>query len=408
MSVLVNGDNATEPNETFFVNLSNAQNTTLTDNQGLGTILNDDAPGVVLSSNAFSFNEGAGHGDIIVTRTGDTSQPLTVDYQTSDQSGMTPCQTNNTGFASDRCDYGTASGTLHFAAGQTQKIIPLVLVNDVYVEPSEQLSIKLINPVGGTLGSIDTATVTITDNDTQVATTNPMSNLDFFLRQLYLDFFGREPDAAGFQFWKSRMTGNCPAGETCDRADTALKFFEADEFDERGFFVYVFYHAALGKRPTYSEWTLEVSKLNGLQTPAEQQAARDAFVQRFMNSQDFMNFYNGAQTGQTFVDALIQKSGVTPASRQALINNYNAVGRAETLKAFMATPEVRAAFNDPAFVAMLYYGLLRRDAEPGGFDFWMQQLNQSNHNYRQLINGFINSDEYWFRFAQISSNNPNP
>ncbi|HEY0322463.1 MAG TPA: Calx-beta domain-containing protein, partial [Pyrinomonadaceae bacterium] len=262
ITVLVNGDTVNEPNETFTVNLTNPQNTTISDAQGLGTILNDDAPGVQFSNNTYTFSEGAGHGDIVVTRTGDISSAITVDYSTSDQSGTTPCQTNNTGFASDRCDYATAAGTLSFAAGEAQKTIQLILINDAYVEGPEQLSIKLTNPVGATLGSTDTATVTIADNDTQIATVNPIDDLDFFIREQYIDFLGREPDAAGFQFWKTRMTNNCPPDQTCDRIDTALRFFGSDEFKERGYFVYVFYHAALGRRPTYAEWIMDVSKLN--------------------------------------------------------------------------------------------------------------------------------------------------
>lgn len=40
--VAVIGDTGSESNETFFINLSGAVNATITDAQGLGTILNDD------------------------------------------------------------------------------------------------------------------------------------------------------------------------------------------------------------------------------------------------------------------------------------------------------------------------------------------------------------------------------
>jgi hypothetical protein len=401
VTVLINGNTKAETNKTFFVNLTNPQNAAIDIAQGLGTILNDDSPGVQFSRDSDSFSEGAGHGDIIVTRTGDISQPLTVDYQTLDRSALTPCQTNNTGNASDRCDYETAAGTLQFAAGEAQKTIPLVLINDAYVEPVEQLSIRLSNPNGATLGAFDTATVSITDDDAQLATQNPIDDLDFFIRQLYIDFLGREPEPAGLAFWKARMTTDCPAGQTCDRVDTALKFFGSDEFRERGYFIYLFYHAALGRRPTYSEWIMDVSKLNGPKTVPEQEAARAAFIQEFMSRQEFMNLYNGAQAGQTFVDALIEKSVVIPGSRQQLIDNYQAVGRGGTLKAFLETPEVQDAFRDRAFVTMLYSGFLRRDAETGGFDFWMQKLNETNHDDRFLLGGFLQSDEYHFRFALL-------
>ncbi|MEZ5544804.1 MAG: Calx-beta domain-containing protein [Lysobacteraceae bacterium] len=42
-TVLVNGDTAVEGAETFFVNVTNAVNTTISDSQGMGTIVNDDA-----------------------------------------------------------------------------------------------------------------------------------------------------------------------------------------------------------------------------------------------------------------------------------------------------------------------------------------------------------------------------
>jgi uncharacterized protein len=43
-NVTVNGDTAVEPNESFFVNVTNVTNATLTDGQGVGTINNDDCP----------------------------------------------------------------------------------------------------------------------------------------------------------------------------------------------------------------------------------------------------------------------------------------------------------------------------------------------------------------------------
>ena len=44
VSITINGDTTNEPDETFVVNLSNPVNTTIGDSQGVGTIINDDAP----------------------------------------------------------------------------------------------------------------------------------------------------------------------------------------------------------------------------------------------------------------------------------------------------------------------------------------------------------------------------
>jgi hypothetical protein len=66
VTVLVNGDVKVEVDETFFVNLSNASGATIADNQGQGTILNDD-----LSPDVACTITGTSAGDVIVGTAGD-------------------------------------------------------------------------------------------------------------------------------------------------------------------------------------------------------------------------------------------------------------------------------------------------------------------------------------------------
>jgi hypothetical protein len=54
---------------------------------------------------------------------------------------------------------------------------------------------------------------------------------------------------------------------------------------------------------------------------------------------------------------------------------------------------------------MQYFGYLRRDPEPEGFNFWLQQINrfpvgdaQAQHG---LVCSFITSSEYQLRFGSI-------
>ena len=76
VSVTINGDVGFEPDETFFVNLSNPVNATISDNQGLGTIQNDDAQGGFISFSQPNYNvsESTGIVTVTVTRTNDVSQ----------------------------------------------------------------------------------------------------------------------------------------------------------------------------------------------------------------------------------------------------------------------------------------------------------------------------------------------
>ena len=77
ISITINGDTTVEANETFFVNLSGATNgATISDNQGVGTILNDDPVVGSVAINDVSITEGNAGTKLMnftVTRTGGTA-----------------------------------------------------------------------------------------------------------------------------------------------------------------------------------------------------------------------------------------------------------------------------------------------------------------------------------------------
>jgi hypothetical protein len=379
------------------------------------------APIVQFSQATYTFNEAdpLGYAAITVNRTHDTTVASTVDYITTDNSQLVPCQTNTNGIASDRCDYVTASGTLRFAAGETSKTIQIPLINDSYVEPDESFTISLRNISAGSTVGTSIAIVTIQSDDTQAATQNPIDNQAVFIKQQYVDFLGRVAEQAGFDFWNNRMN-NCPQGQTCDRIDTSQRFFQSDEFQERGFYVYRLYDAVLGRLPKYAEFVPDVARLNGPQTVQEQRLGKDAYLLDFMNKAEFIALYDQylsanhltATDAAGFVNALCTKSGITPANKQTLISNLQTGVKdpAHTLEDFILTQELSSIgtpYYDRGFITMQYFGYLRRDPDAGGFNFWVGQLIGPNaphkQDYRFMVGGFLQSDEYRFRFALISN-----
>ncbi|HBB89167.1 MAG TPA: hypothetical protein DC047_16295, partial [Blastocatellia bacterium] len=197
VAVPINGDTLTEPDETFFVNLSAPVNATVSDTQGLGTILNDDgAVGAINFSQAnYSVGESDGLVAITVNRTGDLSAAASVDYATSADISVVPCSTIN-GLASSRCDYTSALGTLRFAAGESSKAFGVLISQDNYVEGPETLTLTLSQASGAVLGGTSSATLVIND-DVIEPPGNPVDNAEVFVRQHYHDFLNREPDASG-------------------------------------------------------------------------------------------------------------------------------------------------------------------------------------------------------------------
>ena len=363
----------------------------------------DPPPALSFSSATYSVSEDGGNIAVIVNRIGDTSLAVTVDYATSDTAGLTPCNVFN-GVASSRCDYATTVGTLRFDVGESSKTIFIPIVDDGYVEGAESFTIKLSNPSGINLGSISSATITITDNDT--ATSNPIVGVPFFIRQQYIDFLGREPDPVGFQGWQD-ILNNCPQsgkdsnGNFCDRIAVSSGFFRSPEFQDRGYFVFRFYPIALGRNPSYAEFMPDLAKVSGFLTDAQLETNKVAFVQEFISRSEFQNKYGALTDPTQYVDALLQSCGLpNHPSRITWINGLTnqTMNRAQVLRALAESSEVYTKFYNTAFVVMQYFGYLRRDPDILYLE-WIKIMDQNGGDYRAMISGFMNSPEYFLRFG---------
>jgi len=394
-NVVVFGDSAVEPDETFFVNLSQPSQCTIGDGQGVATILNDDAS-VQFTSLTANVIENGSRADLFVTRVGATSFESTVNYATSDTAGLTNCNVVN-GIASARCDYATSVGTVRFAAGEMVKTISIPVVDDAYAEGSEDFTISLSNASGAIVGVRATATITITDNET-VNGPNPIDQTAFFVRQHYIDFLGREPDPGGAAGWEA-VISNCPAGDTtCDRIHVSSAFFRSAEFQGRGYSIYRFYPVAFGRKPDYVEFIPDLAKVSGFLSDTELEAAKVAFITEFMSRPAFVTKYNGLNDTQ-YVDTLLATADVTSPHRDfwiAALGNGTRT-RATVLRDITESPEVYNKYFNQAFVVMQYFGYLRRDPDAFYLD-WIQVLDTTG-DFRGMVNGFMNSLEYRFRFG---------
>ncbi|CAD7216374.1 autotransporter domain-containing protein [Xanthomonas arboricola] len=162
-TVLVNGDTLSEPNETFFVNVSNVTGASVGDGQGQGTIVNDDAL-PALSIDDVSVNEG---------NSGTTTATFTVSLSAASGQTVSVNYTTADGTATAGSDYVARSGTLTFAPGVTAQGVAITVNGDTAVEPSETFSVGLS---GASNASIARATGTGTIvNDDVVVTVGPAS-----------------------------------------------------------------------------------------------------------------------------------------------------------------------------------------------------------------------------------------
>ena len=166
--VPVNGDTVLEADETFFVNLSGATNSTIVDGSGLGTINNDDTASVSISN--VTLAEGS---------SGTTNFVFTATLAGAVQGGFTVPVSSANGTAVSGSDYtaipGGAQLTFAGTAGETQTVT-VAVTGDTIVEPNETFTVSLGTPsnAGVTVGT-GTATGTITNDDTATVTINSQS-----------------------------------------------------------------------------------------------------------------------------------------------------------------------------------------------------------------------------------------
>jgi hypothetical protein len=357
------------------------------------------APGpntLQFSSASYTVSEGSPRVDITLSRSGDTTRSAAVSFATNDGAGLNNCDTVN-GIASPRCDYTNTIGTIQFGAGETSKSFSVAIVDDAYAEGNETFTVSLAGVSDATLGTQSTATVTIIDNDSTNGA-NPIDDTNFFVRQQYIDFLGREPDPPGFAGWTSTIN-NCTGDTThCDRIHVSQLFFQSEEFQSRGYFVYRFYPVAFGRKPDYAEFAPDLSRVSGFLTDAQLEAAKVRFIADFMARPAFANTYNGLNDLQ-YVATLTDTAGVTLPNRGSLIDGLTlgTLTRADVLRRIVESTEVSTKYNHQAFAVMEYFGYLRRQPDALYLN-WISVLDQTN-DPRGMVNGFVTSTEYRQRFG---------
>jgi hypothetical protein len=377
---------------------------------------------IQLSTSTYAINEGGGFVNITVTRSGDVSGMASVAFATSN------------GTAKEGKDYTAAFGLLNFAAGETTKTFPILIIDNAFIDGSRTVSIALSNPSGVTLGSQSTAVLTISDNDTSTGS-NPIDQPRSFVEYHYFDFLGRYPDQSGWDFWTNNING-CTPQPSClevQRINTSAAYFLSIEFQQTGYLVYKIYKASFGnltdipnapvpiKRQEFLPDTHEIGNgviVNQGNWQQQLEANKQAFTLEFVQRARFTSGFPTTMTPAQFVDKLFSNAGVTPTAtdRNAAIAEFGSAtatgdvaARSRALRDVAENVTLNAQEFNKAFVLMQYFGYLRRNPydspEPtldySGFNFWLGKLNSFGGNYinAEMVKAFISSSEYRQRFG---------
>jgi hypothetical protein len=260
---------------------------------------------------------------------------------------------------------------------------------------------------------------------------NPLDTTEYFVRQQYLDFLGREPDEAGLSFWVNNIN-TCGADALCrsgKRTDTSAAFFLSIEFHETGYLVYRAYQSAYGDIPgapvplNLAEFKPDTAMIgddlivNAPGWQAKLEANKQAYFAAFVTRSRFTSGYANTLTPAEFVDRLFANAGVTPGAddRAAAVAEFanaqgssNLVARAHALRRVAENSALATQKENQAFVLMQYFGYLGRDPNAlpdgnfAGFDFWLRKLEDFNGDFRraEMVKAFLVAGEYRSRFPR--------
>jgi hypothetical protein len=254
---------------------------------------------------------------------------------------------------------------------------------------------------------------------------NPIGDVNFFVRQHYLDFLNRQPDASGLSFWMNDIFG-CGIDTACadvHRVNTSAAFFLSIEFQQTGNLVYKMYKSSFGNLPGKPVAVQRANFLADTRTigngvivgqgdwPTLLENNKQAFALAVVQRPAFQSAH-GSQNASTFVDSLFANAGATPATaeRNAAISAFGAggvAGEAAALRSVAESDSVTSKNFNEAFVLMQYFGYLQRDPDAApdnnfnGYNFWLTKLNNFNGDFVQaeMVKAFISSDEYRHRFG---------
>ncbi|HEX9630688.1 MAG TPA: DUF4214 domain-containing protein, partial [Pyrinomonadaceae bacterium] len=275
---------------------------------------------------------------------------------------------------------------------------------------------------------------------TNAAAGNPIDDPTFFVKQHYLDFFNRQADQAGLDFWVGGIT-SCGANQACievKRIDTSAAFFLSIEFQQTGYLVERTYKTAFGDLQGTStlggtahqisvpfvkfqpDFLTDLSSIDAgvivgqgnWQDILERNKA--AYFANFVMRKTFTDKYSPNMLPTDYVHKLNQNAGsplsTTDEATLALnlATGANGTTRATVLRQITEHPTfINSEFNR-AFVLMQYFGYLRRNPNDApelsldysGYEFWLNKLNQfGDFRSAEMVKAFISSSEYRKRFG---------
>ncbi len=214
-----------------------------------------------------------------------------------------------------------------------------------------------------------------------------VASSETFVRQQYLDFLDRDPESAGLSGWVNALDAGLP------RASLIERFMDSGEFFFKGKFIAQIYLGLLTRDADFSGFRgwLEVL-LTGV--------SHEQIVEWFLDSAEFTNRFGSSLTNSQFIERMYNNvllRSTAPGELNFWVEQLTTgqLTRAQVALGILDSDEFQnlGASQNRVDISLLYFDMLRRDPDPGGFSGWVGVLN-SGVPLISVIDGFLNSTEY--------------
>lgn len=216
----------------------------------------------------------------------------------------------------------------------------------------------------------------------------PLEDTRLFVELQYRDILGRASDDGGADFWTARIREG-----GLSRSAYVESLVDSPEYLGSIAPVTRLYSAYFGRAPDAGGLEFWLGAFRSGMSLEE-------ISSHFAASDEFRETY-GTLDDRQFVDLVyrnvLERSPDEDGRRFWLDRVQDGLTRGAVMTAFSESPEYIHQTNPRIVVSSLYRGLLQREPDPSGLEFWEAEY-RAGRPLTALIDGFIASDEYAARF----------